>query len=576
MCEKFRWCVLLFATSFVLLLLLLLYTTTTTSHCRFCILLSVALNLCPHTTSGMVETELHLVLPKPTSTRCGDWEAVPLSNDQIRYAALDVYATILVYDCIASRWRSMPSSDGRLFHSVLQKNFIGKGVAHASTSVSVPVSGHKRKKICGDIEHIYFPQLQQHSSILAMQQNHTNHSHDFNYNSNNMSAIWGTTSDIFHCCDCERCCYSSLDPPSRLLVATLSSRGCRLALPQDMPLCREWCLINGQSSSSSRERRPAMDASRQSVMQTEAETERQLRLHRAAVIDRELPPALRLFLRQLPNLCPAAATATVTHVVPAAKQHPNSNNSFPLTSKEICYRLWHFEEHSLATLATVRNIKLSIATNYVLEVVGTPPGREFYLSNFAISPEVIEEVVVTCLAIQRGVGERKKGYIATSEINTDVEPNTRTETSTDTDTYSCTKTETKAITESDSKPIAGNKYPTSPPYKDFAATFSSLFTLSPPDNAFSCFESPSLVPSTGPIPPAYWVLKVVALYMSRVLTADIDKEGNWMEQLERRRELAISSSASSSNFMVETKSARTTRGEYGGGHSEVSILDYLV
>ena len=79
----------------------------------------------------MVETELQLLLPKPTSTRCGDWEACPLSNDQIRYASLDVYATILVYDRLVARWKKMASSVGKSIYDVLKKNTV---------SVSVPMT----------------------------------------------------------------------------------------------------------------------------------------------------------------------------------------------------------------------------------------------------------------------------------------------------------------------------------------------------------------------------------------------------------------------------------------------------
>lgn len=50
----------------------------------------------PHPT-GLVEEVLNLQLPKPQGVRCGNWEARPLSPDQQRYAALDVFASLLLH-----------------------------------------------------------------------------------------------------------------------------------------------------------------------------------------------------------------------------------------------------------------------------------------------------------------------------------------------------------------------------------------------------------------------------------------------------------------------------------------------
>jgi hypothetical protein len=62
--------------------------------------------------AGLVETELGAILPKPQSTRCGDWEVVPLSYEQQKYAALDVYAGYLVCLRILDRWRALRQVEG--------------------------------------------------------------------------------------------------------------------------------------------------------------------------------------------------------------------------------------------------------------------------------------------------------------------------------------------------------------------------------------------------------------------------------------------------------------------------------
>jgi len=56
------------------------------------------LSLCLfHALAGLVEEVLTRQLPKPTGVRCGNWEARPLSQDQNMYAALDVFASLLVH-----------------------------------------------------------------------------------------------------------------------------------------------------------------------------------------------------------------------------------------------------------------------------------------------------------------------------------------------------------------------------------------------------------------------------------------------------------------------------------------------
>ena len=80
----------------------------------------------------MVETELQLLLPKPTTIRCGNWETIPLSSDQIEYASLDVYASTLVYESIATRWMKMSKSKGKCIYDMLRKNFIAASSSYSS------------------------------------------------------------------------------------------------------------------------------------------------------------------------------------------------------------------------------------------------------------------------------------------------------------------------------------------------------------------------------------------------------------------------------------------------------------
>eukprot|EP00775_Hariotina_reticulata_P011580 gene11580-11724_t len=47
--------------------------------------------------AGLVEEVLTLQLPKPVGVRCGNWEARPLSQEQKLYAALDVFASLLLH-----------------------------------------------------------------------------------------------------------------------------------------------------------------------------------------------------------------------------------------------------------------------------------------------------------------------------------------------------------------------------------------------------------------------------------------------------------------------------------------------
>jgi ribonuclease D len=47
--------------------------------------------------AGLVEEVLNKQLPKPSGVRCGNWEARPLSQKQKLYAALDVFASLLIH-----------------------------------------------------------------------------------------------------------------------------------------------------------------------------------------------------------------------------------------------------------------------------------------------------------------------------------------------------------------------------------------------------------------------------------------------------------------------------------------------
>lgn len=57
--------------------------------------------------AGLVQSELGAILPKPHAIRCGDWGRIPLSHEQQKYAALDVYAGYLIFLRILGRWRTM-------------------------------------------------------------------------------------------------------------------------------------------------------------------------------------------------------------------------------------------------------------------------------------------------------------------------------------------------------------------------------------------------------------------------------------------------------------------------------------
>jgi hypothetical protein len=45
----------------------------------------------------MVKVYLHKILPKPKHIRCGNWERIPLSDDQKKYAELDAYVSYYCY-----------------------------------------------------------------------------------------------------------------------------------------------------------------------------------------------------------------------------------------------------------------------------------------------------------------------------------------------------------------------------------------------------------------------------------------------------------------------------------------------
>jgi len=47
--------------------------------------------------NGLLMNQLHLQISKDKIVRCSDWEVYPLSCDQQKYAALDAYAGLLIY-----------------------------------------------------------------------------------------------------------------------------------------------------------------------------------------------------------------------------------------------------------------------------------------------------------------------------------------------------------------------------------------------------------------------------------------------------------------------------------------------
>ena len=48
-----------------------------------------------------IQNYIKYILPKPNDIRCGNWESVPLSDIQCEYAALDAYASYLVYKTLS-------------------------------------------------------------------------------------------------------------------------------------------------------------------------------------------------------------------------------------------------------------------------------------------------------------------------------------------------------------------------------------------------------------------------------------------------------------------------------------------
>ena len=52
--------------------------------------------------AGLATNQLGYRLRKNYDVRCGDWEEYPLSDAQLEYAALDAYASLLVYQKLVS------------------------------------------------------------------------------------------------------------------------------------------------------------------------------------------------------------------------------------------------------------------------------------------------------------------------------------------------------------------------------------------------------------------------------------------------------------------------------------------
>ena len=60
----------------------------------------------PRSLAALCETELGgRILNKAQDIRCGNWECLPLSKDQLKYAALDAFASYEVYRAIVQHWK---------------------------------------------------------------------------------------------------------------------------------------------------------------------------------------------------------------------------------------------------------------------------------------------------------------------------------------------------------------------------------------------------------------------------------------------------------------------------------------
>jgi hypothetical protein len=74
--------------------------------------------------AGMVEKQIKKILPKPNDTRCSNWEIIPLTSQQIMYAALDGYASYIVMKSINEQWLSKEQNISKCFMELLNKNQI--------------------------------------------------------------------------------------------------------------------------------------------------------------------------------------------------------------------------------------------------------------------------------------------------------------------------------------------------------------------------------------------------------------------------------------------------------------------
>ena len=388
----------------------------------------------------MVETELQLTLPKPTSTRCGDWEAVPLSSEQIRYASLDVYSSILVYESIVRRWAALPSSVDKNLEDILRKNFTsicgGGHLSLGSTSSSCLSSssnagrnvrgGVKRNRNSLDINYMYSGAPEQCQGLFP------SHDTTFQY-------------DKTYFCTCPRCCFRDGDMDQ--LSNVHSGHSPLIIIPSDTVECH----------------RSRYEA------------------HRSRVVDSNLSLSSQQDIRSLNDV-----VGTIFK-----SNDPTSSTVVRLTSKIICYRMWHVENQSEADIAAFLNIKPSTVTSYVIDSIAK--GHEFYLSKFSISKTQVCEVVATCLAMPKE----------------------------------------EVVSNADQVIVSNIPLVYSPPYKSFVEKYTELFIKSFSNNfsyPSSCINTESMLE----LPPPYWVVRVVAVYMSRSISLRKGNK-NWVDQFRNEK-----------------------------------------
>jgi len=493
--------------------------------------------------AGMVETELHCTLPKPTSTRCGDWEAVPLSADQVRYAALDVYAAVLLYDRLVTQWQLRPSSEGKSLYEVLRKNFIstdGGGRAVPSTvqqhrgGNSGPVlTGPKRgsdsygaqRERCGLVlEGI------QEGECRASPSESIIHIEEENWCRHSRGIAQCNTNERNELCNCVHCCFRAADSKPKAsypleyqhqphvtswLPASTRQGGSLITLPCDILGCRR----------------------------------RQHETHRWRVIESILDLPTRRNIQQMADIVDRTPSLL------AQKPKPSC-----VTSKEQCFRLWREQNLSVEEIASKRNIKVSTVRSYLIDLISK--GYEFSLSKFLITTLDVLETVTTCCVYHQRQQER---------MYTNSTPGGKVSES----------DEDLGSSYSSSEPVSIGADLTSiycPPYKHFADIYRELFL-----NSFLsqfCFTSDNTESTIADqlIPP-YWVFRVVAIFMSRSVSPR-DCDLNWVEQVLRSSTpLTTSLSDVSKNIDIrqrsESRKGESNTEQQQNESTSPTIMDYI-